>query len=224
MAFYVKKSAGPEFFRQAVRYAADHSAIGIKKGKLRVGIPMLINDKISNKLAWVTELAFDLLKKHDLLSGEKAYNLHIKNLAIFTHGDKKTSLQAGKWGKWIGSAEDIAKKPKKRKHWIELGGWVESIAMFLSPSPKVILYSCSVGGSRPKGIPFSRALEAALRQELTEVHGPGTKVKPEVWGHTTAAHTTANPFISKVTTNTLGQQEYRMMGMLLSKFLEYAFF
>lgn len=181
VAVYVYRTAraASEFQRQASQYAEDHQALGISGGRVRPGAAMEIETGVSDNLRALQLGIQALLLRHPDLTGYQSIPIPIRTLAIFTHGGQ-TQLQAGPHAAWVRRS---------------LEPWVESIAPYLAPSPRVLLFACSVSGDPPRGLPFSEALREMLQDALEQQYGPGTEVAPEVWGHTRPGHTTANALL-----------------------------
>lgn len=180
-AVYVYRTAraASEFKRQANQYAEDHQALGVSGGRVRLGAAMEIEAGVSDNLRALQQGIQALLLRHPDLTDYQSIPIPIRTLAIFTHGGR-TQLQAGPHAAWVQRS---------------LEPWVESIAPYLSPSPRVLLFACSVSGDPPRGLPFSEALREMLQNALEQQYGPGTEVAPEVWGHTRPGHTTANALL-----------------------------
>jgi len=171
--------AASEFRRQANQYADDHQAIGVADGRVRPGTAMEISTGLADNLQALQQGIQALLLRYPDLTNYQSIPIPIRNLAIFTHGGR-TQLQAGPHASWI-------------HHSLE--PWVEAMAPYLSPSPRVMLYACSVSGDPPRGLPFAEAMREMLQNELEQQYGPDTEVSPEVWGHTRPGHTTANALL-----------------------------
>lgn len=176
---YHTARAASEFRRQANQYADDHQAIGVSGGAVRPGAAMEISTGLADNLQALQQGIQALLLRHPDLTNFQSIPVPIRNLAIFTHGGR-TQLQAGPHARWIRRS---------------LEPWVEAMAPYLAPSPRVMLYACSVSGDPPQGLPFAEAMREMLQNALEQQYGPDTEVAPEVWGHTRPGHTTANALL-----------------------------
>jgi len=174
-AYHDVKSAA-EFQRQAAQFAVDHQAIGIAGGNVQIGAAMEMTQSIGTTLQTLYEKLAALMAQNSDSKESKPMTISIKTLAIFTHGTR-TGLQAAAQGAWIKST---------------LSAWVDSVTPYLDSSPRILLYACSTAGTPAKGMPFAEAVRQQVVENLEERYGRGTDINPEVWGHTTPGHTTAN--------------------------------
>jgi peptidoglycan hydrolase-like protein with peptidoglycan-binding domain len=165
-----------EFERQATQFAVDHQAIGLARGAVQIGAAMEMTGDLSNVIQNLIDNIGTLLQRHPDLMGGQSVEIPVRTLAIFTHGSR-TGIQAGRDGRWISDQ------------------LVPQVAPFLSATPRVLFFACSTAGTPARGMPYAEAVRMALQAALEQRYGTEAGVAPEVWGHTTAGHTTANKML-----------------------------
>jgi hypothetical protein len=168
-----------EFKTQADQYAKDHLSFGVKDGKLKQGVAMGMDKSVAERLTQVVEKANALLDEFPDLYSSKP-TVSVETLSVFTHGEADI-LQAGSKGK---------KDGKDRTNWIGPATFVKGLAENMSFISTVNLYACNTAGAVKVGDNFATAVQKQLEADLAAKHGGIAIV--DVWGHTTAAHTTYN--------------------------------
>lgn len=223
VAFYVaqlkKIKQHKEFKRQAVQYASDHNAWGLVDGVLTQGKAMELTESAPTKLENLFSEIDNLLNLYPDLTESSSIPRTVNTLAIFTHGFNRR-LQAGKNGEMI-ATEDKAEEQSsraRRENWTNLENWIAALTPFLSPSPTIPLFACSVSGQPDSGIPFAEALQYVLQSELEKQY-TGQATSPTVWGHTTSGHTTANRQLVGFGGNNSGEK-YDLISDISNKLVE----